>query len=608
MELAFDLVLLGLPVVAGFGWWRLFPGMIPINRTLLASFWTFVQLSGGLAILGWIGWLNPAVAVLTQVAMTVVVWVFALRMPKLETPPTDEPTPSPDRWALIAVGVIAGLILIRTLGYALVLPIDGSDGASYHLPSVIEALDNGDFRPDASTLTLAQAGPRSVDMLYLWLILGRGLDLVLFGQLLTLPIAVAAVASLAKMARIRDRLAWAAGLSVLFIPVVIAQLTVAYVDVGSGALLLAAVALTLLHLRDDLPRPWGVISALAAIGFAAGAKYSLVLPAALLFLWLLGFDGWRRRLAWAHLAGVVVFLLGVGWYISALVEFGNPTYPVEPPVLQGLFAESEWSVEEVVALELDYTPRLKETPAPLRPLLAWSEPGTGFYIYSYDSRLAGLGPLWPVIWAPAIGIWLIAALIRRSWRLPLLLGVIFLGFFAIQTYPWWTRFTWWLTALGMVAAAWVWQEGPSWLRRGIGVLYLGGALFVLLFTSVQGFWTADRVTALLEGEDQIVQDAGPALAAAYRTDGETIAVPGLAWGSWNTYLRGADFENEVVVVPAGTTKELVEGLIQSGATMAFQPADGPWWPLDALYGSDCVEEVEHDGVREQILFRVTCSA
>lgn len=607
MEFVLNVTLLGLPVVAGFGWWKLFPGMVSIYRGLLTAFWTFVQFSGGLAILGWLGWLDSAVAILSQLTITVVVWIVALRMPKVRHR-EEAQAPSGDRWALIAVGVIAGLILLRTLGYALLLPIDGSDGSTYHLPAVIEALDNSDFRPDPSTVTLAQAGPRNVDMLFLWLILGRSLDLVLFGQILTLPLGIAAVASLAKLAGVRDKLAWAAGISIIFIPVVIAQLTVAYVDFGSGSLLLAAAAISLLHLRNELPTALGAVSALAAIGFAAGAKYSVVLPAALLFLLVVGYDVWRRRLSWAHIAGTALFLLGVGWYLSSIVEFGNPTYPVDPPVLEGLFTETGWSVEEVVQIELDYTPRLRETPSLLRPLLAWSEPGTGFYIYAFDSRLAGLGPLWPIIWLPAIAIWLLAAATRGAWRLPLALSGLFAGFFAIQTYPWWTRFTWWLAGLGMVAAAWVWQEGPGWLRRMTGALYVGGALFVLIFTSVQGMWTADRLDGLLDGGDHIVQDAGPALAAAYRTDGETIAVPGLAWGSWNTYLRGDDFGNEVVVVEASSTEELVDGLVASGATMAFQPADGPWWPVEALYGSNCLEEVEHDGVREQVLFRVTCSA
>ena len=606
MEVALNVILVGLPFLAALGWWRLLPGVESINRALLAAFWAFAQVSGGMAVLGWLGLLTPTVAVLSQLAVTVAVWGFALRARRPD-PPVEERLPASDRWVLTAIGLIAGVILLRTLVYAFVLPIDGSDGASYHLPSVIEALDNGDFRPDPSTVSLAQAGPRNVDMLYLWLILGRSLDLVLLGQILIVPLAVAAVAALARMAGVRNGLAWAAGISVLFIPVVIAQLSVGYVDVGAGGLLLAAIALTVLHMRGKLPGAWGATAALAAIGFAAGAKYSLVFPAAILILLVIGLDVWRRRLGWGHLAGFGLFLLGIGWYLSAIVEFGNPTYPYDPPVLEAVFTSTGWTVEEIVAVELDYTPQLKEVPSFLRPVLAWAEPGIGFYMYSYDSRLAGLGPLWPIIWLPAMAAWLLAAATRRAWKLPLLLAALFVGFFVVQTYPWWTRFTWWLAALGMVGAAWVWQEGPGWLRKVMGPIYLGGAIFVLLFTSVQGFWTADRVTALLDGEDPIVQDSGPAIAAAYRTDGETIAVPGLAWGSWNTYLRGHNFGNEVVVVHAGTTEELIEGLADTGATMAFQPADGPWWPVEALYSTDCIEEVEHDGIREQILFRVTCS-
>ena len=605
MEVALDLVLLGLPFVAAMGWWRLFGGTAAIYRALLTAFWTFAQLSGILALLGWIGALTPLIAVFTEVAITVLVWVFALRRPAVEAPPSPAPTRW-ERWALWTVGVVAGLILLRTLGYALLLPIDGSDGSSYHLPALIEALQNSDFRPEPSTVGPAQAGPKSVDMLFLWLMLGLHLDLVLFGQVLTIPIAIAAVAALAKLVGIRDPLAWTAGISVLFIPVVIAQLSTAYVDVGAGALFLAAVAISVLYLRGHLPPGWGAITTLAVLGFAAGAKFAFVVPTALLTLVVLGIDLKRRRLGWAHLIGMALLVIGAGWYINAWIEFDNPTYPYT--IVEGLFPDTGWTVDDIVELELNYTPELLEVPAPVRPLLAWAEPGRGFWIYSFDTRLAGMGPLWPVIWAPAIAIWLIGMGLRRSWRLPLLLVAVFFGVLVIQTFPWWTRFTWWLAGLGMVAAAWIWQEGPGWLRKTMGGLYLAGALFVLVFTSVQGTWTADRVTAMLDGDDEVAQDAGPALAAAFRSEGETIAVPGQAWGSWNTYLRGDDFENEVVVVHAGTTEELVSGLIDTDATLAFQPADGPWWPLEALYSTDCLEEVVHDGFREQALFRVTCSA
>ena len=608
MNPALVIVLLGLPVVAAIGWWRLFK-LEPNStvRALLAGFWTVAQFSGGLAVLGWLGQLSLVTALALQGTFSVIVWGVSRRQHVAPSHPVDPAGSRGDRWVLLVVGVIAGLVLLRIGVYAVLLPIDGSDGSSYHLPPLIEALNSGNFAPSDSVVEIGRAGPKTVEMMFLWLMLGRSLDLVLFGQILFLPLGIAAVAALAQWAGVRARLAWAAGVLILFIPVVIAQLTTAYVDVGAGVLLLVAIALTLLYRQGALPARWGTISVYGSLGFAAGSKYSLIVPAIILGLLALAYDIRRRRWGWEHAVGVVLAVLGVGWYFTTLAQYGNPLWPYGIPALDGLFPNYLETVDVIVGREVAYVSELGGLPQWLWPFAVWAEPQNGAFVYSFDSRLAGMGPLWPVVWLPAILAWVLLAIRRRSVGKPLLLVGLFVVFWILQTYPWWTRFTWWLAALGVIAAVKVWQEAPRAVKAGLGTVVVVGAMYALVFSSVQGSWLPERVISLLEGADPVELDAGPTVAFAYHTEHERIAVPGLAWGSWNTYLRGESFDNEVVVISAATAGDLEAGMAASGATMAFVPGDGLSWPDDALFGAAaCMKEVSSDVERGQTLYRFTC--
>ncbi|MGB7859190.1 MAG: hypothetical protein WBM90_01690 [Acidimicrobiia bacterium] len=600
-----EIALLAIPILAAVGWWHLLQTVVDRQvRALLTAFWVLVQFIVPISIIGWLGLLSPWLVLSIEVVLTGALWVWALSRPAKGTP-TQPPFSVVERVTIAVTSSAAALLVLRAIWYAVLMPLDGSDGSTYHVPAMIDAMRNGSFEPSQSVVPPGQAGPKSVDMLFLWLLQGKDLDLVLFGQLMFVPLAVFSVVVIARWAGVRPPVAWAAGPLILFVPIVVAQLSSAYVDVGSGALLLAAIALTLTYRQGILNGPVGAVSVYASIGLAAGSKFSLVIPAVVLLVMVVSHDMGRRTWGWGHVAGVAIGLIGAGWYIESLIRFGNPAWPYSVPGLAQVFPHLD-TVDALVARELSSVPELVETSPILRPLLVWLERGKTAFMYTFDSRLAGLGPMWPAIWLPVYLAWLAWSVKEKTWRKPLLLGGLTVAFVAVQTYPWWTRFVWWMVVIGIVAVALLWQKSSSLTRGALGALLIAGGLYVLAMTSVQGLLIRENFVPLLNGANPVEIEAGPVVSAAYPTAGERIAVPALSWGSWNTYLRGSTFDNEVVVVsPQGGNLET--RLRAVGATMVFVPGMGPTWSESELAeATSCMEEVKSDVGRRQTLFRYVC--
>jgi len=615
------MLIIALPILAVFGWWRVTTGVVTggAERALVTGIWSVLQFSGGLAALGWIGVLSMPAALVSQGVLTAGVWAVSVRRGRpdsrtTEPPEQSDPLGEPPRsdmlrkvfLGIVALGVItAALLVARTIWYATLLPIDSSDGSTYHLPILIEALRTGQFGRPPSVWTFGWTSPKSADMAFLWLILGGNLDLVLFGQLLFLPLGIASTAVLAVWAGVRRRVAWMFGATILFIPIVVVQATTAYVDIAAGALFLAAIAATVLYRSGKLAGTFGVLTVFAAVGLAAGSKYSFLVAGAILLVVAFWPDLLHRRLTRAHALGVLVLLIGAHWYLAPIIWYGNPAWPYAMPYFTNLFPNHLDTVGAVVKRELAAAPALVDLPSFIRPLVVWVEAGPLYQTYTFDSRQSGLGPLWFILWIPAILAWSLIWIREKRYRNLLLIGGLIAVSFVIQTYPWWTRFTWWIAGLGILAAAVVYERSSPWIRTTIAGLIVAGGLYVLVFTNVQGAWTAPTVDRLMAGDDPVLVTAGEAVAYGHQQHDEIIAVPGLAWGSWNTYLLGHDFGNTLVIVRPG--EDLEDRIRASGATMLFDPGWPIAWPVESLVSLEtCLEEVGRNDVTDQAIYRIDC--
>jgi hypothetical protein len=613
------IAILILPILAAIGWWRLTSHTVAggAERAVVAGIWTVLQFSGGLAILGWVGVLSAGAAISTQAIATAAVWIIPRRLntsrdiepvgePQVSTAETESIKRGRFLVGIVAVGgVVAALLVLRTIWYATLLPIDGADGSTYHLPILIEALNAGQFGRPPSVWTFGWTSPKSADMAFLWLMLGRNLDLVLLGQILFLPIGVAATAALAVWAGVRRRVAWAFSATILFIPIVVVQATTAYVDIASGALFLAAIAATALYRSRKLTGGFGMLTVFAAIGLAAGSKYSFLVPSAILFVVAFWPDLRCRRITKVHALGLLVLMIGAHWYVAPVVWFGNPAWPYGMPILADFFPNYLDTVDAVVQRELTAAPALVDLPAFIRPAVVWVEAGPLFQTYTFDSRQSGLGALWFILWIPAIFGWTLIWIKERRYRDLVFLGGIIGASFLLQTYPWWTRFTWWIAALGIIATAVVYERSAERVRIAIAIVTVIGGVYVLAFTNVQGMWHAATIERLINGEEPALVAAGEAVAYGYEQHEQIIAVPGLEWAYWNTYLRGRELNNDLIVVPPGDG--LVDRIRASGATMLFDPGGPIAWPGESLAALErCLEEVTTNDETGPTIYRVAC--
>jgi hypothetical protein len=524
-----------------------------------------MQLSSGLALLGFLGFLRPGVATVLQVVVTACVWALARRGPV-----SGAATASGGTAAYGALAVVALLclpILARMFLYASILEPYTMDGLAYHLPPLVEALQRGKFVVSETLNVWANAYPKNVEMITLWLMLGRQGALILFGQIAFLPLGILGTAVLARRVGVSGPLALAAGLSLLFLPIVVAQAATEYIDIAMGCTLLACAALALLYRDGTLGRPWGTVVLLAALGFLAGMKYNGPLVAVLFGVVAFLPDVLGRRLSRVHLLGLCLALPGVIWYFANLVWFRNPLWPFAIPGAPWLAPHTA----RVADIMIPNTPPefLRQSPW-VSTWQVWLEQKPAAELYSIDSRYGGLGPLWLALWLPAIAFWLYREVRAGRGRRALGFALLFGALFALMEAFWWTRYTWWFAALGVVAFAGLWQEMPGVLKGVAGVAVVLGALFVLRNTSVQGPWFWDRTAAALRGEPVFTLLYGQgAYAETRRRSGEVIALTHSAWPQY--YLYGDDYSNRLVPITATTAADLGAQLRAAGATLYFAP-------------------------------------
>ena len=565
-----EVLLLVIPMVAGAGWERLFRRLCPdlLLRLLLASLCTLMQLSSGLAVLGFLGFLRPGVAVGLQLLISVA--LFFVARPGASTTPTTW-TREPRGYIALNVVALLGLpILVRMIWYASVLEPYTMDGLAYHLPPLVEALQRGRFVVSETLNVWANAYPKNAEMISLWLMLGRHGSLILFTQLLFLPAGILGVALLARRSGTPARLSLAAGLSLFFLPIVVAQSTTEYIDIAMGCTLLACAALTLLYRDGVLTRPWGTVVLLAALGFLAGIKYNGPVVAVVFGAIAFWPDLVGRRLGREHLVGLLLAVPGAIWYFANIVWFHNPLWPFAIPGMHWL-APYTAHVQDIMRPN---TPKgfLNQSPW-LSTWQVWREQIPTEELYSIDSRYGGFGPLWFCLWLPAIPFWLFKTVREGRWRKSFGFALLFIALFAVMEAFWWPRYSWWFAALGIVAFAVLWHRMPPLLQGAAGLLTVLGALFVLHNTLVQPPWYWQPFAGVLEGKQPFSLLYGETYAQIRQRQGEVIALSQAPWQQY--YLYGDDYSNRLVMVTAASAGELEAQMRAAGATLYFaaEPTD-----------------------------------
>lgn len=285
---------------------------------------------------------------------------------------------------LVLVGFTALVLAVVAAYY---LPVWQWDALGYHLPYVNFALQRGTFADIPADVPYLSSYPHVVENIFVaWRAVLPDDRLVEIGHLLLGLLGALAVGTIARGQGVRTGHAVAAGAAWLTVPAVFLQLPSNYVDVGSAALLLTAIAFVLMS-----PRGSSLLLAGVATGLFLGSKPTAPIAASLLLL-VLSVRG-RRAGHRGAVAGAWMAALAIGspTYVINVVRQGNPVWPVRldlgPVHLPGTHTVSALLQSGAQAPHLD-------GPLPLRLAQSWTTIWPPFP--AFDMRIGGLGLLFLV--------------------------------------------------------------------------------------------------------------------------------------------------------------------------------------------------------------------
>jgi len=437
------------------------------------------------------------------------------------------------------------------------------DSLTYHLPKVAFMLQSGGIRIFPTDRIFVNTYPFNGEILYAWNTIFLRNDLLADGTQIGFSLAAAiALFSIGRKLGLRLPAALYA-VAFLLVPIVIQQADVPYCDLIVCALFLMAVNFALI--RD--PSPVQAVLLGLLVGLNIGVKYLFVvaafIPAAAYFLMTYTRAGHSRDSSSekvrffrrAAMKGLILFLipvllLGGVWYIRNLALFGNPMAPVKlvlfgRTILPGLFDGAELA---------GYGPRLFDPPAVLKSWLEISAPYWDHPIYNFDAGRGGFGPVFPIVLLPSLVFALGAALRKRERPFLFVSGIFALAFLAVPV-DWLSRFTLFACGWGILAFAFVLENGPR--SRLIERFALPVFLLTWVLGNVHMYYTPDRILDFLRrplAERRSVDlpvffepyqglfralAQRPGTAVAYTDVPDDISYP-----LWN-----ADFSNSVVAIP-----------------------------------------------------------
>jgi hypothetical protein len=390
--------------------------------------------------------------------------------------------PFRDAWALMLLSVA----FLETVYLALAvytLPSAAWDAVQYHLVAV-----GAWFRADHILVTplnlFANVYPMNGELASLWVLSLSHSDVFIeLPQLGFAILGALAVATIARCLGVSRAGAVVAGTLYLLTPTVVAQATTNYVDLVMPALFLAGFAFLLRYVFAGAGAGAQVVAwprlvlAGIAIGLAAGSKSTGVLYALVAAVVLLAnLVGWQRAgaITWGDVGrrfGIFllpVVALGSFWYVRTWVEYGTPTYPFSV------------SIGPVQVFDGPYGLDFAEPPSTFRhfprrlwPLVSWARLTP---TYTYDQRLAGLGPQWLLVELPALVVFTFYCARRRRTVLWNFLLPVFV-MTALTPENWWARYTLVFLAAGAVAVPFVVERVK---RRQLRLALQGGTVLVVL--------------------------------------------------------------------------------------------------------------------------------
>lgn len=482
--------------------------------------------------------------------------------------------------ALFAVAVL--FVAARLMVHVLLLPPYLWDGLSYHLPNVVEWLQNGRLVIFPTPVDRAFY-PANFELFQTYCVLFLHHDVLVDAAGIPFYLlSAAAVFSLARLLHLPPRTAFLAALAYALTPAVLTHATSGNNDLPIALVFLFLVALSADYReRRDLlfvRLAWGAV----ALALAVGTKLTIVFLApglVVLAAWATRGAAPATRNARPDLGAtsLVVGALGLSllagyWYLRNVLVFGNPIYPAG----LSLFGHHLLEAGRGAAHEQQGAIGFGAMVENFRLLLGGKILDAGEE-FSYSLKdMTGWGWLVFVCGWPALGIRLLRSSTLRWWTAAFVLSLAGL-FFCVTPDPWNLRFALWLPALPVLAFAAVLDRLPrSTPRRAWGALAalcltlnLVGTLDIgrlppWMWSRMASFPLAERSTAAL---GLYIGRSYFDLLAAVPED-EPVAY-NVNYNGWIYPLYGAGLDRRIHYLPIGPTTDVAAALRELGVRRLF---------------------------------------
>ncbi len=354
------------------------------------------------------------------------------------------------------------------LGY--LFPSYTWDSLWVHLPSVGFILQNGAIQvnPSYSFIDIViNVLPQNMELFFVWniIFLKSGVIVDLSPLVFTLA-GVLTIYSIAVKLKMQENHAIWASLLFFFTPVILLLSVSNYVDIAVSVLFIVAINFLMYGMPEyhsgnstagnRVGENTPVLLAGLATGILLGSKGSGPLFVAVLSIAIIiqeavkhiKQDGRPLRPVYFAKKALMPYmirfilpalLLGGYWYIKNWVVYNNPLYTTDISILnvtifKGLFKGI-----------IDPTPEVITRLTPLgRLFYVWLE---RVQYYLYDSRLSGFGPMWFILFLPAIAFSLVHAVKKEKYGF-LFVSAILIFIFVFYPNNWYTRYVIFIVALG----------------------------------------------------------------------------------------------------------------------------------------------------------------
>ena len=507
-------------------------------------------------------------------------------------------------WVVLAV--VAALLLLWVIFIGLLFPSIDFDGNSYHLPFIGYAIQNHAIYDIPTSLGWLDGYPKGGELIEMWSVMISHNDMLVdLSQVPFLFLGMAAVYIISRRLGVDKKYARFTAILYLFLPIVLNQLKTTYIDVMLCSLFFAGIAQVLQKKlsRLDLTLLGVILSLIIAIK-DTGVLFVIVI--APLLIWNLYVNrvktkSFARNFLLPLLFVFIPTLFGFYWYIKNGVMYGNPIYPYGL-TLGGLRIFPGKTFQDAAAAAINSLTVLPSGCVD-RIWFVWTEQQSWYgCLYNYDANFSGLGPIWFVVLIPAV-LASIYFMVKKKNYLYIALMALIIGLFAIYPLDYYSRYTMFITLLGLISLGIVLSNIGKRLVSFTRTLLIILAIVVCATNFTLCNYSPDsirgQIVSILHGNPK-----GPLYNSAIGTSyvflqnkikaGETVAYdsdPYFIYDLWNS-----NYSDKVTYIPAPSEAKWFDGLKGQHVRYVFTNIDSQehgWLKSDAdvksIYKDDMYE-------------------